>query len=137
MQNCIGDIRVPVHAQQRHGMKPIRAARLDAPVRAEEPTTLLDTVASNDVLPEDGAAESRRQARIKAAYREVIATLDPRERVIAIERLSRPEPDKTTLLAIGNRFGISRERVRQIERVVATKLRLRLAKLGGVKLLAA
>lgn len=55
----------------------------------------------------------------------------------SIERLSRPEPDKTTLFAIGSRFGISRERVRQIESVVAVKLRLRLAKMGGKALLAA
>jgi RNA polymerase nonessential primary-like sigma factor len=142
VENSVGDIRIPVHAQQK--MKkatgkftPMRADRLDARMPGADDVTMLDTIASNDVLPEAAAAESRRQARIRAAYRKVLETLDERERVIAIERLSRPEPDQTTLLAIGNRFGISRERVRQIELDLKTKLRLRIARLGGRELLAA
>lgn len=142
VENSVGDIRIPVHAQQK--MKkatgkftPMRAKRLDARVPGAEDLCMLDMVPSNDAPPDDAAAESRRRAKIKAAYREAIATLTPRERAIAVERLSRPDPDKTTLEALGIRFGISRERVRQVERETATKLRTRIQKMGGKALLAA
>lgn len=142
LENTVGDIRIPVWKQQ--AMKradgkftPFRAARLDAPVDWVEDVTLGDCVAGNDVLPEDGAAENRRQARMKVAYRELIATLTPLERVIAVERLSRPDPDKTTFQAIGNRFSLSRERIRQVEVRLIAKLRKRATDLGGKKLIAA
>jgi RNA polymerase primary sigma factor len=139
LQNTVGDIRVPVWQQDRHGMRAIRAKRLNEPIRADDGslTTLADKLVSRCQMPDDDVHENRRQATIKKAVTTALKDLDARELLIARERLSRHDMDQTTLLEIGQRFGVSRERVRQIELRAITKLRLKLAKLGGRKLLAA
>ena len=51
----------------------------------------------------------------------VVQDLDPRERRILIERLAADAP--ATLDALGSEFGISRERIRQIEQAIRLKIR--------------
>lgn len=51
----------------------------------------------------------------------VVQDLDPRERQILIERLASDKP--ATLDALGAEFGITRERIRQIEKAVRLKIR--------------
>jgi RNA polymerase sigma factor (sigma-70 family) len=62
-----------------------------------------------------------------------IATLDEREREILAARFAPDESEPVTLEQIGRRMGISRERVRQIERRALERLRER----GEVQRLAA
>lgn len=71
--------------------------------------------------PEELAGEAQEQRQRKAWLREALGTLSEREQaVIAQRRLS--ETPKT-LKDIGSRFGISAERVRQIENAAVSKLR--------------
>lgn len=51
----------------------------------------------------------------------VVQDLDPRERQILLQRLAADEPK--TLDALGAEFGVSRERIRQIEKAVRLKIR--------------
>jgi RNA polymerase nonessential primary-like sigma factor len=55
--------------------------------------------------------------------RRVIATLDEREQNVIRLRYGLDDGQPRTLDQIGKRFGLSRERVRQIEREVMSKLR--------------
>lgn len=141
MQNAVGDIRLPVWQQEKRGRRPIRAKRLDAPLAEREDgsgeETLADIIAGNYIMPDDDADAKRKQEAFRAAVSKAILTLEPRERVIARERLARHPKDQTTLAEIGKKLGISRERVRQVEKLVALKLRLVLAKTGVRKMLAA
>ncbi|MDN5860845.1 MAG: RNA polymerase subunit sigma, partial [Pseudonocardia sp.] len=56
--------------------------------------------------------------------RRVLATLEDREQMVICLRYGLDDGQPRTLDQIGRRFGLSRERVRQIEREVMSKLRI-------------
>ena len=64
---------------------------------------------------------ARRRARARALLHQALTKLDTRERAILKARHMSARP--TTLGALGKRFGISRERVRQLELRAVAKLR--------------
>ncbi|HVK25966.1 MAG TPA: sigma-70 family RNA polymerase sigma factor [Actinokineospora sp.] len=93
---------------------------LDMPVGAEEDAPLGDFI-------EDGEATDAESAVISGLLqddmRRVLATLDDREQSVIRLRYGLDDGQPRTLDQIGKRFGLSRERVRQIEREVMSKLR--------------
>lgn len=90
----------------------------------------LDRMASSDATPEERAMaeETRERTRLelKAFFREIPA----RERTILRARLL--EDDPVTLERLGRRFGISKERVRQLEERTIAKLKGRLLACPGL-----
>ena len=93
---------------------------LDMPVGSEEDAPLGDFI-------EDGEATDAESAVISGLLhddlRRVLATLDEREQLVIRLRYGLDDGQPHTLDQIGKRFGLSRERVRQIEREVMSKLR--------------
>ncbi len=93
---------------------------LDMPVGSEEDAPLGDFI-------EDGEATDAESAVISGLLhddlRRVLATLDEREQSVIRLRYGLDDGQPHTLDQIGKRFGLSRERVRQIEREVMSKLR--------------
>ncbi|WP_436495888.1 sigma-70 family RNA polymerase sigma factor [Actinokineospora sp. HUAS TT18] len=93
---------------------------LDMPVGTEEDAPLGDFI-------EDGEATDAESAVISGLLqddmRRVLATLDDREQSVIRLRYGLDDGQPRTLDQIGKRFGLSRERVRQIEREVMSKLR--------------
>jgi len=86
---------------------------LDAPRDAEGKTTFLSTLAG-DEDPEGETAAKEIADRMKAKIAEFGATLDnERDRYIWEQRLLSDDP--VTLQEVGERFGVSRERARQVE----------------------
>ena len=61
----------------------------------------------------DAAAALRSEVRIGEEFARVLEGLDARRRVIALKRTYAPDPEK--LAALGDEFGVSRERARQLE----------------------
>jgi RNA polymerase sigma-32 factor len=104
---------------------------LDQPTGGSEDARLLDVIPDGARNPEEEAAEHEWRDFARERVEEFAATLHDKELEIFRSRLLAEDPD--TLQDIGARFGISRERVRQIE----TRLKRRLkefvkAKSGGV-----
>jgi RNA polymerase nonessential primary-like sigma factor len=89
---------------------------LDMPVGSDEEAPLGDFI-------EDAEAMSAENAVIAELIRHVLATLDEREQQVIRLRFGLDDGQPRTLDQIGKLFGLSRERVRQIEREVMTKLR--------------
>jgi RNA polymerase nonessential primary-like sigma factor len=93
---------------------------LDMPVGSEEDAPLGDFI-------EDGEATDAESAVISGLLhddlRRVLSTLDEREQSVIRLRYGLDDGQPHTLDQIGKRFGLSRERVRQIEREVMSKLR--------------
>ncbi len=93
---------------------------LDMPVGSDEDAPLGDFI-------EDGEATDAESAVISGLLqddmRRVLATLDDREQSVIRLRYGLDDGQPRTLDQIGKRFGLSRERVRQIEREVMSKLR--------------
>jgi RNA polymerase sigma-32 factor len=86
---------------------------LNAPVRAESEGEWQDWLVDDSESQEDRLAEAEDMGQRKALLEKALATLNERERHIFIERRLKDEP--TTLEDLSQQYGISRERVRQIE----------------------
>ena len=98
-----------------------RDLSVDAPVGAGETATMLDFLPSNEAAAEEEVASAESRELISRKVKEFGETLTGKDRVIFDGRLMAEEP--LTLQEIGDRYGISRERVRQIEERVKKKLK--------------
>lgn len=98
---------------------------LDAPIGEGEgrTTAKIDTIQSTVEGPEALMAGSELQGLLKEKLASFRSTLVGKEKELAIfdERLASDEP--LTLQELGDRFGISRERVRQLEQRLTGRLR--------------
>ena len=91
-----------------------RDMSLNAPVTQEdESTTFQDTLASDGPSPEAAYAETEEFGYRHQILQRALEELPDREREIIIER--RLKDDPATLEELGEVYGISRERVRQLE----------------------
>ncbi len=99
-----------------------RETSLDANTNDLPP--IMDRYAATDATPEDDAGAKESRVRAKAAVTIALKSLSERERLIIRERMMSDEP--TTLKALGDILGVSKERVRQLEERARDKLRLEL-----------
>ncbi|QFZ17538.1 sigma-70 family RNA polymerase sigma factor [Saccharothrix syringae] len=93
---------------------------LDMPVGTEEDAPLGDFIEDSDATDAESAVIS---GLLQDDLRRVLATLEPREQAVIRLRYGLEDGQPRTLDQIGKQFGLSRERVRQIEREVMAKLR--------------
>jgi len=94
---------------------------LDAPRSQDDERRQSNLLATDGPSQEDLYADGQEEDSRKALLNEALKQLDPRERAILKARHMAARP--TTLGALGKRFGISRERVRQLELRAVAKLR--------------
>ena len=94
---------------------------LDVPISADEDVTLGDVV-SNKVEVENPENEVS-AGLLREEIAEALEALAPRERLVVDLRFGITKPRQYTLAEVGSQLGISRERVRQIERTALKKLR--------------
>ena len=97
-----------------------RDQSIDAPWRGDTDLTLGDTIADPSVGPEDLLATHDERSHRRRLLAKCLETLDPRERLI-VERRHLAE-DGAILMALGEELGVSKERVRQIEKRALAKL---------------
>ena len=93
---------------------------LDSPVGAEEDIRL------GELLEDRGAVSPSEAVTLKMLHSEVediLDTLAPRERRVLQLRFGLVDGRQRTLAEVGKRFGLGRERVRQIEATALCKLR--------------
>jgi RNA polymerase primary sigma factor len=97
---------------------------LDAPIGNDEPKQISEVVADPDAAaPFDRLI----QQNDKALVREVLATLTPRENRILAMRFGLDDGRTKTLEEIGDRLGVTRERIRQIQEEALKKMRVKIA----------
>lgn len=116
------ELNVPLAAVDRmeaHLSAPDRS--LNAGVGGAETDELQDFLADDGPSPEEIVTD-RHDGALRARWlREALATLTPREREIIRHRFL--DEDKTTLAEIGETYGVTKERIRQIEGRALNKLR--------------
>lgn len=93
---------------------------LDAPGREEREHFAEELVTHED--PEQRYIRNDLRKAASSAIARAVKKLDERERFIAQNRLLVPDSDEMSLTAIGKAWGISRERVRQLELRARQKL---------------
>ena len=104
----------------------IRPAQLDAPVGDDESNSLKDIVADDRQSSPYRELEDK---TIRDMLEKMIDTLDAREQNILRKRFGYDGGDGLTLEEIGQEYGVTRERIRQIEAVALKKLRRMIEKL--------
>ncbi len=89
----------------------------------------VDKLADEGRSPEDEACLADERQQLHAALLKVVAELSPRERRIVRQRWLTDEPK--TLEQLGVAFGVSKERVRQLEERAKKRMRARLEEIVG------
>ncbi|MFQ5851081.1 MAG: RNA polymerase factor sigma-32 [Candidatus Binatia bacterium] len=98
----------------------------DSPIGDGDEVTLLHFLADNSPTPEERLADAEYRQALKEKIEQFAQDLKDKELVIFRQRLLTDHP--LTLREIGEKYGISRERVRQIEERVKKKLKVYLGK---------
>jgi RNA polymerase primary sigma factor len=97
-----------------------RTISADAPVHFDDHTTLMETlVDSNSAAPDSQLMDGA----LKVEIQRVLSTLAPREMEVMILYFGLNNQPSHTLEEIGEKFSITRERVRQIKEHATTELR--------------
>lgn len=95
-------------------------ASLEAPVGKEEDSRLKDFVEDEEIK---SPVEVASYELLKGHINEVLDTLNPRERRVLELRFGLKDGRSRTLEEVGKEFGVTRERIRQIEAKALRKLR--------------
>ena len=103
----------------------IRPASLDAPMGEDENTQFGDIVKDEDAL---SPFEMLRDKALKHDLEEALEELDERERMIVRARFGLDGEKPLTLEAIGEKFNVTRERIRQLQNIALRKLKRLLRK---------
>lgn len=107
-----------------------RDISIDAPTTPEGDRFVGDTFADETPNPEALLISTDLQEKVRGELDSVYDELSPRERYLLEQRLLSDSP--ATLEDIGKHFGVTRERVRQLEKRLKTKLRTVLAPTVGI-----
>ena len=102
-------------------------AWLDAKASPDQGATPLGRLREGGDNQEDRVGDSELATVVRRRLSAVAARLTPKERYVLWRRLYAEEPE--TLSEIAKQLGVSRERIRQIEEGLKTKLRVELADL--------
>lgn len=108
----------------------IRPASLDAKISADDDTAFGDLV--GDDRAED-PFEALRDKDLRGEVGDLLEILDPRERKIIAFRFGLSGDRERTLEEVGQKFGVTRERIRQLQNVALLKMRRALGKREELK----
>src|SRR6266542_918699 len=108
----------------------IRLATLDAPIGDEDSNNF------SEVVQDENAAtpyQELEEKTVSAMLQEMVKTLDSREATILRYRFGLDGGSEKTLEEVGQKFGVTSERVRQIQNIALRKLRKMIEKLEANK----
>jgi RNA polymerase primary sigma factor len=109
----------------------IRPASLDAPIGEDDATEFGEMV--GDAMAVD-PFENLSDKDIHMEVGDLLAKLDDRERRIINARFGLDGSDPITLEEVGDKFGVTRERIRQLQNIALNKMRRSLNKLEKMDL---
>jgi RNA polymerase primary sigma factor len=107
-------------------MAAIRPASLDAPIGDEDSNNFAEVVQDESA---DTPYEHLEEKTVTRMLQEMVKTLDNREATILRARFGLDGGPQKTLEEVGVKFGVTRERVRQIQNIALKKLRKMIEKM--------
>src|SRR5580765_4480123 len=115
-------------AQMR--MAAVRPASLDAPIGDDDSNNFAEVVQDEAA---DTPYEHLEEKTVTRMLQEMVKTLDEREATILRYRFGLDGGAEKTLEEVGQKFGVTRERVRQIQNIALAKLRKMIERLEAVR----
>ncbi len=129
-----GAVFVKAQARKKKASKELNVAArdfsLDAVIDSESQITYLDMLPSEEPQQEDELARHEIMDEVSTRINSLVETLPEKELFIVQNRLLSDEP--MTLQDIGEKFGVSRERIRQIESGLKKRLKKSLGDIEGI-----
>jgi RNA polymerase primary sigma factor len=107
----------------------IRPASLEAPIGADDSNSFAEIVEDESA---DTPYEELEEKTVTKMLQEMVKSLDPREATILRYRFGLDGGPEKTLEEVGAKFGVTRERVRQIQNIALNKLRRMIQKLEAL-----
>ena len=108
----------------------IRPASLDAPIGDDDSNSFAEVVQDENA---ETPYEQLEGKTVTAMLQEMVTKLDPREATILRFRFGLDGGSEKTLEEVGQKFGVTRERVRQIQNIALAKLRRMVEKLEAAR----
>ena len=127
------ELGYPVNRIKQWRSAAIRPTSLEAPLGDDEDSRVAEVVKDENA---DTPYELLEEKANTHMVRSMVETLDTREREILRQRFGLDGDDKKTLEEIGEQFGVTRERIRQIEELALRKLRKKIEKLEAISVAA-
>jgi RNA polymerase primary sigma factor len=109
----------------------IRPASLDAPIGDDETNNFSEVVEDENAT---SPYENLEDKTVVVMLQDMVKHLDEREATILRYRFGLDGGAEKTLEEVGEKFGITRERVRQIQNLALRKLRKMIEKLESTKI---
>jgi RNA polymerase primary sigma factor len=127
------ELQMPVRRVKRLRTASLTPASLEAPLGDD------DTSRVGDIVKDEKAETPYERLEEKtnvALIRELVGTLDSREKEILRQRFGLDGDNEKTLEEVGEQFGVTRERIRQIQEIALRKLRKMIEKRETVQIAA-
>jgi len=125
-----GELGISASRVSQMRLAAIRPASLDAPIGDEDSNNFAEVVQDEAA---DTPYEQLEEKTVTRMLQEMVKTLDPREATILRARFGLDGGPERTLEEVGEKFGVTRERVRQIQNIALKKLRKMIEKLEAAK----
>ncbi len=129
-EDLADDLDVPVRKVRAWQRAAQKTASLDAPLTDEDSSRL------SDLVPDDTSHDPYQQLEEETTHsmlRGFLGILDAREMAILDERFGLSGGKEKTLDEIGHRFGVTRERIRQLQNMALAKLREKIERHEAVR----
>lgn len=120
------ELGLPAKRIAQYRKASVRPSSLDAPIGDTDSSTIAEIVADENAETPYEKLEEKTDTFL---IQEILPTLDPREREIVRARFGLGGDKEQTLEEIGLKFGVTRERIRQIQESALEKLRKRIGQL--------
>ncbi len=120
------EIGLPPRRVRQYRRASLSPSSLDAPLGDEDSNHVADIVADERAETPYEQLEEKNDTRL---LREALQVLNPRERSILQLRFGLDDEEEQTLEELGEKFGLTRERIRQIQELALKKLRKRMAEI--------
>ena len=121
-----GELGLPAKRIAQYRQASARTASLDAPLGDTDSNTIAEVVADENAETPYEQLEEKTDSTL---IHEILTTLDAREQAILRARFGLDGDDEKTLEEIGVTFGVTRERIRQLQEIALAKLRRKIDKL--------
>ncbi len=112
-------VRLPANKIKDADIYGIDVTSLDAPINDDEDSYLGDVIQSSEDGPEDSVMEQS----LSEAIDKALSSFDEKERDIIIKRFGLHDTEPMSLQEIGSLYGVTKERIRQIEKKVLSSMR--------------
>ncbi len=125
-----GELGISASRVAQMRLAAVRPASHEAPIGDEDSNNFAEVVQDEAA---DTPYEQLEEKTVTRMLQEMVKTLDPREATILRARFGLDGGPERTLEEVGEKFGVTRERVRQIQNIALKKLRKMIEKLEAAK----